>query len=83
MEEVLSNGLNIIPNIKRTIKEMISYFWQPSMESRRDYYNNNQQFEYRKPKKKIDKKEHLSLDNIMMLKIGKDGTYMVTMKGLK
>ncbi len=83
MEEVLSNGLNIIPNITRTIKEMISYFWQPSMESRRDYYNNNQQSEYRKPKKEIDKKEHLSLDNIMMLKIGKDGTYMVTMKGLK
>lgn len=83
MEEVLSNGLNIIPNITRTIKEMISYFWQPSMESRRDYYNNNQQSEYRKPRKEIDKKEHLSLDNIMMLKIGKDGTYMVTMKGLK
>ena len=83
MEEVLSNGLNIIPNITRTIKEMISYFWQPSMESRRDYYNNNQQSEYRKPKKEIDKKEHLSLDNIMMLTIGKDGTYMVTMKGLK
>ena len=83
MEEVLSNGLNIIPNITRTIKEMTSYFWQPSMESRRDYYNNNQQSEYRKPKKEIDKKEHLSLDNIMMLKISKDGTYMVTMKGLK
>ena len=83
MEEVLSNGLNIIPNITRTIKEMISYFWQPSMESRRDYYNNNQQSEYRNPKKEIDKKEHLSLDNIMILTIGKDGTYMVTMKGLK
>jgi hypothetical protein len=83
MEEILSNGLNIIPNIKRTIKEIISYFWQPSMERRRDYYNNNQQSESRKPKKEIDKQEHLSLDNIMMLTIGKDGTYMVTMKGLK
>ena len=83
MEGILNNGLNIIPNITKTIKEMISYFWQPSMESRRDYYNNNQQSEHRKPKKEIDKKEHLSLDNIMMLKIGKDGTYMVTMKGLK
>lgn len=83
MEEVLSNRLNIIPNITRTIKEMISYFWQPSMESRSDYYDNNKQSEYRKPKKEIDKKEHLSLDNIMMLKIGKDGTYMITMKGLK
>ena len=47
------------------------------------YYNNNQQSESRKPKKEIDKQEHLSLDNIMMLTIGKDGTYMVTMKGLK
>ncbi len=83
MEEIFSNGLNIIPNITRTIKEMISYFWQPSMERRRDYYNNNQQSGYRKPKKGIDKQEHLSLDNIMMLTIGKDGTYMVTMKGLK
>lgn len=83
MEEILSNGLNIIPNITRTIKEMISYFWQPSMESIRDYYNNNQQSKSRKPKKEIDKQEHLSLDNIMMLTIGKDGTYMVTMKGLK
>ena len=83
MEEVLSNGLNIIPNITRTIKEMISYFWQHSMERRSDYYNNNQQSEYRKPKKEIDKKEHLSLDNIMILTIGKDDTYMVTMKGLK
>ena len=83
MEGILNNGLNIIPNITRTIKEMISYFWQPSMESRRDYYNNNQQSESRKPKKEIDKQEHLSLDNIMMLTIGKDGTYMVTMKGLK
>jgi hypothetical protein len=26
MEEILSNGLNIIPNITRRVKEMISYF---------------------------------------------------------
>ena len=83
MEGILNNGLNIIPNITRTIKEMISYFWQPSMESRRDYYNNNQQSEYRKPKKEIDKKEHLSLDNIMVLRIGPNDSYMVSMLGLK
>ncbi len=82
MEGILSNGWNIIPNITKTIKEMISYFWQPSMENRRDYYN-NQQSEYRKPKRDINIKEHLSLDNIMVLRVGPNDSYMVSLLGLK
>ena len=31
MEGILNNGLIIIPNITKSIEELISYFWQPSM----------------------------------------------------
>ena len=81
MEGILINWVEIIPNITKTIKDMISYFWQPSMDSRKYYYNNKQHTRNESTKKEIDKKEHLSLDTIMVLRI--DGIYMVTMKGLK
>ena len=83
MEQLLSNGEIVTPNITKTIKKMISYFWQPSMDSRKYYYSTNQQSENRSPKKEIDKKDHLSLDNIMVLRVGSDETYMVSMLGLE
>ena len=82
MEGILNNGLNYIPKTIQTLKEMISYFWQPSMS--RDYTRQNQNAErYQKPRKEIDKKKHLSLDNIMVLHVGQDANYMITMWGLK
>jgi hypothetical protein len=82
MEGILNNGLNYIPKTIQTLKELISYFWQPSMS--RDYTRQNQNAERnQKPRKEIDKKKHLSLDNIMVLHVGQDANYMITMWGLK
>ncbi len=82
MEELLSNGLSVIPNITKTLKNYISYFWQTSINSRRNSYNYGQS-EHRNQRKEIDTKAHLSLDNIMVLKIGQSDNYMVTMFGLE
>ena len=43
MEGILNNGLNYIPKTIQTLKELISYFWQPSMS--RDYTRQNQNAE--------------------------------------
>ena len=80
MEGILNNGLTIIPNIVKNIKEMISYFWQPNMD-RRSYNTNNSEVKYQK--REINKKNHLSLDNIMVLRIGPNDKYMISMLGLK
>ena len=82
MEGILDNGLTVIPSIVKTIKEIMSYFWQPSMSN--NYYDENKrEIKYQRPKKEIDKKKHLSLDNIMVLRIGPNDSYMVSMLGLK
>lgn len=94
MEGILNNGLNYIPNIKQTLKELISNFWQPSMEKKPTMHNTTNEEEpddyqkpgkgnkgKQKPKKEINKKRHLSLENIMVLHV--EGKYMITMWGLK
>ena len=82
MEGILNNGLIIIPNITKSIKELISYFWQPSMG--KDYSCARKEgSNYQAPKREIDKKLHLSLDNIMVLQLGKNNDYMITMLGLR
>ena len=82
MEGILNNGLTIIPYITKTIKKMVSYFWQPSMENKY-YYEHKKEIKYQNPKKEIDKKKHLSLNNIMVLKIVPNDNYMISMLGLK
>ena len=81
MEKTLYNGLTIIPNILKTIKERICYFWQPNMSN--NYYDNNKrEIKNQWQKKEINKKKNLSLNNIMVLKIGPDDSYMVSTLGL-
>lgn len=83
MEEILNNGLTYIPNIKIKLKELISYFWQPSM-GKEDYDKPRQETQrYQRPRKEINKQRHLSLDNIMVLHVGQSDNYMITMWGLK
>ncbi len=80
MEKVLYDGSTIISNVKKAIKEMISYFWQPSME--RNYSSESKrEIKYERPRKEVNVKENLSLDNIKMLKV--DDCYMITMLGLR
>ena len=84
MEWLLDNDLIIIPNITKTIKDLISYFWQPSMNSvEYNYRMRNQGNDYKEPDREIDKRKQLSLDNLMVLHIGSDGEYMVSMLGLR
>ena len=68
MEGILNNGLNYIPKTIQTLKELISYFWQPSMS--KDYTRNQTPERYQKPRKEIVKKNHLSLEYIMVFHIG-------------
>ena len=75
-------GILVKPIIVKGIKDMISYFWQPSMQSRNNY-NINLGTGYKKPRRQIDIKDHLSLDSIMVLRIVKSYSYMVTMMGLR
>ena len=81
MEGILNNGLNYIPKTIQTLKELISYFWQPSMQ--KDYTKKQTPERYQSPKKEIDKRKHLSLDSIMVLHIGQGNNYSITMWGLK
>lgn len=81
----LENNLNVINSIIKSIKDYISYFWQPSMSNNYQstpVYNNSK---YRRPKKEIDKNKHLDLDNVMVLKVSNNGNedYMITMLGLR
>lgn len=80
---VLENNLNIINSISKSIKDYISYFWQPSMD--RNYRPTYETNSYsRKPKKEIDKNKHLNLDNIMVLRVfnNENEDYMITILGL-
>ena len=78
---ILNNNLNIIPNITKKLEDIISYFWQPSMQ--KDYYTRKDESKYQIPKREIDKRKHLSLSNIMVLRIDSNNSYMITMLGLK
>lgn len=78
---ILNNNLNIIPNITKKLEDIISYFWQPSMQ--KDYYTRKDESKCQIPKREIDKRKHLSLSNIMVLRIDSNNSYMITMLGLK
>ena len=78
---ILNSNLNIIPNITKKLEDIISYFWQPSMQ--KDYYTRKDESKYQIPKREIDKRKHLSLSNIMVLRIDSNNSYMITMLGLK
>ena len=78
---ILNNNLNIIPNITKRLEDIISCFWQPSMS--KDYYTRKEETKYQVPKREIDKRKHLCLANIMVLRIGLNNSYMITMLGLK
>ena len=80
---VLENNLSIISSISKSIKDYISYFWQPSMD--RNYRPTYETNSYsRKPKKEVDKNKHLNLDNIMVLRVSNNENedYMITILGL-
>ena len=90
MIDVLDNNLNIINNIVKNIKDFISFYAYPAMFRRiESYHKNTNNFDFqnnsnknnKKEKKEIDKKEHLSLDNIMVIEV--DGEFMITMMGLR
>ena len=73
--------INVANNI---LQNMISYFWQPNMDSRYRYNMNDNSSPIR-PWKEIDKEKALSLDNIMILRTKENEIdyYNVTMYGLR
>ena len=87
---VLDNNFKIINNIVKNIKDFISFYAYPAMFRRIESYHkisnnfdfqNNSNKNDKREKKEIDKKEHLSLDNIMVIEV--DGEFMITMMGLR
>lgn len=85
MIDVLENNLNLINSIIDNVKNYISYFWQPSMS---DNYRSTSEYNYsgyRKPKREINKKGHLDLNSVMVLKVSNNEKedYMITMLGLR
>ena len=87
---VLDNNFKIINNIVKNIKDFISFYAYPAMFRRiESYHKNSNNFDFqnnsnkndKREKKEIDKKEHLSLDNIMVIEV--DGEFMITMMGLR